>query len=205
MTDLISAVSVLVAALAFLTAVSAWKREFVGKRKIELAESVLALFYEAEDAIREIRSPFGHVGEGTSRERSPGETEAESTLLDRAYVVFERYQKREQLFSQLRSLRYRFMATFGAGAGQPFDDLSRILREIFTAAQMLGRHYWPRQGRVQMTEPQFQKHLAEMHRNEAVFWITTEEEDKISPRLRTAVEITRDAVASRSGSILWWR
>ncbi len=51
--DVITAVSVAIAALAFVVGVNAWRREFVGKRRIELAENVLALFYEAQDAILE--------------------------------------------------------------------------------------------------------------------------------------------------------
>ena len=43
--DVITAVSVAIAALAFVVGVNAWRREFVGKRRIELAENVLALFY----------------------------------------------------------------------------------------------------------------------------------------------------------------
>ena len=36
--------------------IRSWRREFRGKRQIELAEDVLALFYEARDAITAIRS-----------------------------------------------------------------------------------------------------------------------------------------------------
>ena len=44
--DAITAGSVLIAALSFMYGVSAWRREFIGKRHIELVETVLALFYE---------------------------------------------------------------------------------------------------------------------------------------------------------------
>lgn len=205
MADMISAVSALVAALSFLAGVSAWKREYVGKRRIELAESVLAMFYEAEDAIREIRNPSSFSGEGGTRKRADGEREEESQLLDQAYVVFERYHKREQLFAQLRSLRYRFMAAFGASAAEPFDELTKVLRDIFFAARMLGTRYWPRQGRVQMSPDERSKHLDKMHRQEAVFWYMGEDQDEISPRIREAVRkvesITNTAVASQSGII----
>ncbi len=54
--DAITAFSAAIAAISFVVGISTWRREFVGKRRIELAESVLALFYEAADAIQEIRS-----------------------------------------------------------------------------------------------------------------------------------------------------
>ena len=122
--DIITAISVATAAIAFVVGVNAWKREFIGKRRIELAETVLALFYEAQDAIREIRNPFSLGGEGKTRKRSDNEREEVSALLDQAYVVFERYQKREKLFAELRSMKYRVMATFGSNAGDPFDELN---------------------------------------------------------------------------------
>jgi hypothetical protein len=62
--EVIAASSPAIAALSFLYGVFAWKREFVGKRRIELAEDVLAKFYEAAEAIRAIRSPFGWGEEG---------------------------------------------------------------------------------------------------------------------------------------------
>lgn len=209
--DVITSVSVAVAAISFVVGVSAWKREFVGKRRIELAESVLALFYEAEDAIREIRNPFSYGGEGKTRKRAENEREEESQLLDKAYVVFERYKKREKLFAQLRSMRYRVMASFGSSAGDPFVELDKIINEIFLSARMLGTVYWPRQGRATMNEEEFQKHLEEMHKQESVFWYMGEEKDEISPRIHKAVEeieaITQQAIESQAGlfdSVLKW-
>lgn len=199
MADMITAISALVAALSVLGGVTAWKREFIGKRRIELAEQVLAMFYEAEDAIRDLRNPVSFESESKSRTRALHESAEESTLLDRAYVVFERYKKREEFFAQLRAIRYRFMATFGASAGQPFEGLSKILNDIFSAAHMLGRHYWPRQGRVQMTPDEFQKHLTEMYAHEAVFWYTAEANDPVIPRVRAATKAI-EALASQAAT-----
>ena len=207
--DVISAVSAAIAALSFAFGVRAWRREFIGKRQIELAESVLAMFYEAEDAIREIRNPFGSGGEGKTRERSPGEMEEESQLYDRAYIVFERYQKREKFFAELRSLKYRFMAVFGAEAGVPFEEMNKILRDIFVAARMLGSVYWQRQGRVRMSEAEFERHLKEMHRLEAIFWFMGEENDDVGKRMRQVVEqveeITRQAAQLKAPAKPWYR
>jgi hypothetical protein len=196
--DVITAISVSVAAIAFVVGINAWKREFVGKRHIELAETVLALFYEAEDAIRQIRNPFSFVGEGSTRKRSDHEFEDEAKLLDQAYVVFERYQKQEKLFAELRSMKYRVMAAFGSSAGEPFDELNKILNEIFASAQMLGTHYWKRQGRVHMGKEEFQAHLEQMHKHEAVFWIMGD--DEISPRVHYAVEKI-EAIARKASLI----
>jgi hypothetical protein len=202
--DVITAISVAIAAVAFVAGINAWKREYIGKRRIELAENVLALFYEAQDAISEIRNPFAAIGEGTSRKRSDHEREEISTLLDQAYVVFERYQKREKLFAQLRSMKYSVMATFGSKSGEPFDELTKVVNDIFSSANILGSYYWPRQGRVPMDEEQFQKHLEQMQKHEAIFWRMSPN-DEISLRVQKSVErieaIANDANSSRVGFI----
>jgi len=181
--DILQSVSIILTCLTIILGVDAWRREFIGKRKIELAEDVLTRFYEARDAIARIRSPFSTSTEGSERKRSPHEREEEAQLLDRAYVVFVRYEKEQELFNRLHSLRYQVMARIAVSAAQPFDDLRRVLNDIFSSAHMLGRHYWPRQGRVQMAEPEFQKHLEEMHRHEAVFWAGYDPADPTKARV----------------------
>jgi hypothetical protein len=93
------AVAIVSACWAIIAGVGAWKREFIGKRRIELAELVLAKFFEVKDAIAFIRNPFSSKDEGKSRERGPVEYGQDSDLLDRGYIVVERYQKRETTFT----------------------------------------------------------------------------------------------------------
>lgn len=76
-------IAVVSACWAIISGVGAWKREFIGRRKIELAEQTLAQFFEVRDAISFIRNPFSSSSEGRSRERSPRESKSESELLDR--------------------------------------------------------------------------------------------------------------------------
>ena len=65
----IQCVSIFRTCVTIILGVYAWRREFIGRRKIELAEDVLARFYEARDAIARIRSPFGTSSEGSERIR----------------------------------------------------------------------------------------------------------------------------------------
>lgn len=205
--DLVSATSVLVAALAFLGGVNAWRREFVGKRRIELAESVLTRFYEAEDAVRHIRNPVSTDAEVAALEQRPGETPSEFQLRKRAFVPFARFQSYEKLFAELRSMRYQFMAAFGAQAAEPFNDLDAVIRKILASAHMLGSTYWPRQGVVPMSQEEREEHLTAMHQHEAVFWQTTSE-DAISIAVRAAAAkvetITQKAVANASRRFQLW-
>jgi len=176
-----------VAASTVIYGVNAWRREYIGKRKLELAEEVLALFYEARDVISYIRSPFSFGGEGNTRNAAPNESPEEKQINDNAYVVFERYYKRQDLFNKLYSMRYRYMAQFGKDLARPFDDLRKIVNEIFLSARMLS-HYWKQQGRRNWeNDREFQQHLKEMHKYEAIFWEKSSDEDPIIPRLDAVI------------------
>jgi len=139
-TNILQSISVIIAAIVVIIGVNAWRREYIGKRNVDLAEEVLELFYEARDVIRAIRSPFGVVGEGSTRNSGPNESPEEKQINDSAYVVFERYSKRQDLFNKVYSMRYRYMARFGKDSSKPFDDLNKIVSEIFSSAQMLAYH-----------------------------------------------------------------
>ena len=177
------AVSVFAACWAIISGIGAWKREFIGKRQIELAEQTLAKFFEISDAVAFIRNRFSRSDEGTSRKRAEYETAEQAQLLDRGYIVVERYKQKETAFAEFNTLKYRFMATFGAQTEDIFTETNRVLNSIFASAQMLATHYWQRQGRVQMEGDEFQKHLDEMHKHEGIFWDIGTKTDEIRTRL----------------------
>jgi hypothetical protein len=180
-------VASVIAAGTVIYGINAWRREYAGKRKLELAEEVLALFYESRDAIRFIRNPFGKAGEGSTRDSAPNETPEEKQINNNAYVAFERYNKRQDLFNKIHSMRYRYMAQFGKDSAKPFDDLNGIVNDILRSASMLP-HYWKQQGhRKWENDEEFKKHLDEMHKHEAVFWETSPDKDRITPRLQAVI------------------
>ncbi|GAB6163530.1 hypothetical protein JCM12298_26900 [Desulfothermus naphthae] len=111
-------VSILIGIWVAIYGIDSWRREYIEKRKIELAEEVLALFYEVKDVIRYIRHPVSLSKETEDIERGPNETDAQYQARKNASVVFKRYNEHIQLFSRLRSLRYRFMAQVGNGECQ---------------------------------------------------------------------------------------
>ena len=185
--------AVISACWAIISGIGAWKREFIGKRQIELAEQVLAKFFEIKDAIAMIRSPFSRSDEGGSRKRSEHESRETSELLDRGYIVFERYSTKESVFADFNTLKYRFMASFGAESEQVFTDTTTILNTIFVSAQMLGTHYWQRQGRVPMDPEEGKEHLQEMQRHQRIFWDHGTDDDEIRKKL-AAVQQRLDAI-----------
>lgn len=133
----VTALAALGAALAAWKALSAWRDEMLGKRRSELAEDVLAKFYQAEKAISIIRSPVVGTSESEGREREPDETEKESKILDTYYVPLARIQSQNELFADLYAKRFRMKALFGPDSEKPFATLDFVLRRIIVAARML--------------------------------------------------------------------
>jgi hypothetical protein len=152
------AVAVVSACWAIISGVGAWKREFLGKRRIEVADQVLAKFFEVRDAMEFIRNPWSRVSEGQTRERSAGESRAEASALDRGYIVVERYTAKAAVFAEFEALKYRARAMFGAQAEEIFTGTFKALNSVVNAARQLGTHYW----RVQGTEAvgDLKSHLA---------------------------------------------
>ena len=161
--------------------ISAWKVEFLGKRRIELAEEVLALFYQVRDAIEAIRSSFGYEGEGKTRKPGPNEKPEHKNALDQAYVLIERYNRHAEVFSRLHALRYRFMAQFGTDASTPFDDLNRLINELLLAARRKARLAMVPERSLQ-SEAALEKHHQEWLEIERVYYNSGDENDPIAPK-----------------------
>ena len=108
--SLVTSLASLVAAGLAVYGVNSWRREHVGRRKIEFAESTLECFYAASAAIRDIRHGASQGGEGASRLRQEGESDVETKLRNKAYVPLERLKAYQETFDCLRSMQYRAMA-----------------------------------------------------------------------------------------------
>src|SRR4030067_3279753 len=136
------AVSVVLACFVAISGINAWKREFIGKRRIEIAENILAKFFQVRDAIATIRSPFGSIGEGKTRDKSEHETPEQTELLYQAYVVYERFEIHKDVFNEFNLLKYKFMAAFGKDQEDIFTRVNKVVNSIFISARMLGTYYW---------------------------------------------------------------
>lgn len=122
----VSSLATVVAAGTAIWGIRAWRREHTGKRRIDLAEEVLALVYEIKDVLASVRSPLGHSEEGQTCPSMPDATNKEKAMLCTAYIPIERCNFRRDIFARLRSLRYRFMALNGKDAGIPFEEINNI-------------------------------------------------------------------------------
>ncbi|MCH4558251.1 hypothetical protein ACVILI_003869 [Mesorhizobium sp. USDA 4775] len=80
----------------------AWKREMKGRRDIELSQHVIALFYEAEEKVGELRSPMSYPSiESVDRPKYDHESEGEARLRDTHYVPIARWQSQKDFWKDL--------------------------------------------------------------------------------------------------------
>lgn len=181
----LQSLAVIMASAVAVYGINSWRRELLGKRRMELAEEVLALFYQAKDIIALDRFPAGYADEGDARKAEPHEKPEQKRTRDDASVTRERFNKNSEAFSRIHALRYRFMAQFGKDTGVPFDQLKSILDELFVAL-----HQWVMlsevDDRVFTTSQSRQDHQARIEKYEAVLW-GMEEDDQISMRVEKAI------------------
>ncbi len=142
--DIIESISIIIAAIVAIIGINSWRKEAKWKRKYELAEEVLGLFYEAKEVIQYVRFPGSYIGEGNSRNGTIYETTEEKEILDRAYITIERLEKNKEVFNKLRTLKFRFLAIFHdeEKAKEPFERLDYIKKELTFASNQLGNRYW---------------------------------------------------------------
>jgi len=174
-------IAVIVASGSAVYSLGTWRREFRGKRDIELAESVLELFYKAERAIEAIRFPIYDLRIGQEREPGKNETAEQKEARDHAWVVFKKIKDHADIFDQLYAMRFRFMARFGKEKAKPFDELKRIVDEIWVSAQQLAE-LWTIQRQRKLSKAT----QAEMRERERVIWYSGSE-DSITRRLKDNV------------------
>ncbi len=174
--------SIVVASFAAMYGFDAWRREHIGKRRIELAEEVLALFYQAKDAIDAMRSPFGYGGEGQSRKADADELPEHKEALDRAFVLIERYNRYSDVFAKLHALRYRFIAQNGPDKAEPFDGLNVIVNELIGAARKMARLATLPEWSLRTPEAE-ERHNRQLLELDAIYYGTGGADDPISPRV----------------------
>ena len=195
-------ISLIIVSWSAIYGVDAWRREYRGKRQIELAEDTLALFYQAQDAINYIRFPLAAADEGKSRSAPGEETEEEKRVRDQAYVMFERYNQHHDIFNKIHSLRYRFMAQFGREAATPFDDLKNHVNKILSSARRLSV-LWAKDPEMFVNEEQKKSHYQKIEALEKLFWWQGDDDPitKELDKIINAIESTCQNIITAKGSL----
>ena len=181
LTGILRDIAVIIGICIAIYNINSWRREHIGKRKIELAEDTLTLFYEAVDVIHYLRSPGSFASETEDIKRVNGESEDAYQARKNASVLLKRYNEHQELFSRIHAMRYRFMVQIGKEEAKSFDELRKITIELISSARRLSR-LWARSHF--RTEEQWTKHQQDMEKYESVFWEGLPENDPINPRVK---------------------
>jgi hypothetical protein len=199
--NVLESVSVIIASLIAIAGISSWRRQIQVQKESDLAEEVLTGFFEIRDAIGAIRSPFGFEGEGKSRKRAENESEQQSEVLDKAFVIVERYQKYFEKFAKLNGQRYRIRSLFGEDYLGPFLKMDDIVRQMMISSRQL-QMIWEQMERRARTHRDIDDKISEELRKwEDVFYggantespVTIETNEMVSEaeRLLTRHMVTR--------------
>ncbi len=178
-------ISILIGTWIAIYGINSWRREHTGKRRLELAEDTLALFYEARDAISHMRSPFSFASESEGIEQGEHESPKSWEARKNASVILKRYNQHQELFNKIHAMRYRFMAQIGKSEAEPFEALRRIINEMTSSAHMLAT-LWARDHF--RDDEDLEKHFESVKKYEAIFWGGLKEKDPITPRLDALIE-----------------
>jgi hypothetical protein len=181
---LIESLSIIAASLTAILGIFSWRNEERWKRKYELAEDVLSKFYESQQVIKNIRSPFGFNDEGKTRQKSDLETKEESNIYDKAHVAFERFEKNKEVIEKLQSLKFRFITVFGREHEKLFDELTKVINEIFFASREIAGIRLGEYG--EMAPAERGKKLRELQK--IIYWTTKIEDDPIEQRVQKLIK-----------------
>jgi hypothetical protein len=107
------------------------------KRRVELAEEVLAGFLRMRDILREVRSPLAFGNEGEDRPQSDNETDQQAKARRTYFVPISRLLKYSDFINGLMTKRYQMNAYFGPAAEVPFNTIWNVLAQIQSAARMM--------------------------------------------------------------------
>ena len=141
------------------------------KRRVELAETLLADFYECADVFRAIRSPGSLRNEAAERKHGENESEEESSAKDIYFIPLARIKENSDFISRLISKRHRSRAVL---------EVTRSVKHsaAITLGNMIGRRNDARERNIELVD-----------RCEADIWQGLADRDPIQPMLDHAIEI----------------
>jgi len=184
---ILESLSIISASLVAIFGINSWKNELKWKRNNELAEEILALCYENKSNLDFIRNPIMTGAEGLSRPIPPGEDPKITPYLNRAYVFYERYELKRQIFDLLKSKKFNAMARFEKEIGDQIKIFEDVKNSILWHAGNLGKIYWPKQDDRTFGTDELQKTRGIIAKSEEIIW-KVNEEDATSIIINQAIE-----------------
>jgi hypothetical protein len=129
--SIVNAGAALVIAGAALWGLTAWKRELTGKRRAELAEDTLVLFYEARSNLNDARQC-----------RPPMQSEAlvpeQKDISNKDfYPPRDLLRQQSKFWARFFAARFRFAAVFGKEHEKHFGEIYGCRTRVMQAANVL--------------------------------------------------------------------
>lgn len=173
--DLVVAGAAVSTAVVGWKALTKWRDETVGKRRLEVAEETLSAFYQVQEIIYDARSPMIWASEMVKEEGVPDEVVSNS-----AYGPVRRLHQSFEHIRDLRTKRHRFAALFGREATKPWDEIEAVLNEIHAASEAVlslrGEH-------IPAKDPH-----AKFYQEQRQILARQTKDDPITPRVDAAVK-----------------
>lgn len=167
--------SVTVAVCAVL-ALDAWKKEFIGKKKIEFAANLVKKAYEINDLISFVRSPFSRKTETDEIEKEIN-LENSSDIKGNSSFLIPKYRliKIDEQIRNFFVLRSEAVMYFGKDIKYIFDKIIEIKTKISISSNVLYRE-------SKKASPK------QRPEDEQIIWETDDEDDPIKKELNTIIK-----------------
>lgn len=194
--DVVTAFAIVAGAIVANKGVNAWRRETLGKRKIELAEQAVRLFRRAQEVIRHVRSPFMPGGEVvevykayTRSDDVPTQDQIGNPEVS-YFAALHRMEKHRDVFVELDSIRPLFTAYFGDDTETAFERIFEANKKISVAAQMLVQA-------AQRGDRNHERMIESVQRWESTIWDMGEQDE-----LRQTIESAVDEILTKCRDVL---
>ena len=185
--EIIKTISVLIASGVAIYGINSWRRETKWKVKYNLAEEVLTLAFEIQEAIKEIRSPVIWGNEGKTRPKGENENAANAKIWDRQYILHERYEQRKDAFIKIKTIKYRFLAGYGREYESLFDRLDRQINDLFAANNDLFMYEGEGRQVHWATEEEYKRHIEDMRNCRKILYAQSKN-DEFSKQFNGIIE-----------------
>lgn len=175
----VQAAAIIVTAAFAVLGLRAWRKQLIGKRRIEIAEETLVLAYKIRNAITYARLPVHGPAEGLSRPRELSNDENFRKLRDSYFVPVERLKIYDEDFARLERQALLCEIYFGPAVRAPLDALLRVRGRILGATRQLLASA--------SGSPLEPAEATEVTRCEATIWSYGDFDDEIRPMVDEAV------------------
>lgn len=152
------------------------------KRRVELAETVLADFLQMADVVRAIRSPASSKSEAAGRQRPENEPEEVAREKDTYFVPLARIRDNSEFISGLMSKKYRSKAVLGPDIEESFRAADEAIIKIQSSAITLSNM-------VTRGNVAFERNQDLWRRCEADIWSGAPGKDQIKPLIERAIAV----------------